>query len=98
MFTKIRYLTSISILCIQAQSTLTICFVSMLKYYICTLKVIIVCGLFSCFGYFVSQIIEDFYRSFTNFKMTSESPQYLDSPTFVLCMEPGKKTLDIRQI
>ena len=91
MFTKIRYLTSISILRIQAQSTLTICFVSMLKYCICTLKVIIVCGLFSCFGYFVSQIIEDFYRSFTNFKMTSESPQYLDSPTFVLCMEPGKK-------
>ena len=64
----------------------------MLQYYIISLKVIIVCGLFSCFGYFVSQIFEEFYGSFTNFKTTYESPQYLDSPTFVLCMEPGKKT------
>ena len=92
MFTKIRYLTSISIPCIQSQSPLTICFVSMLRYYIYSLKVIIVCGLVSCFGYFVSQIFEEFYGNFTNFKITHEAPQYLDSPTFVLCMEPGKKS------
>ena len=63
----------------------------MLQYYIYSFKVIIVCVLFSCFGYFVSQIFEEFYGSFTNFKATYEAPQYLDSPTFVLCIEPGKK-------
>ena len=64
----------------------------MLQYYVYSLKVIIVCGLISCFGYFVSQIFEEFYGNFTNFKITHEAPQYLDSPTFVLCMEPGKKS------
>ena len=64
----------------------------MLQHYIYSLKVIVVCGLFSCFGYFISQVLEEFYGSFTNFKTSIESPQYLDSPTFVLCMEPGKKS------
>ena len=63
----------------------------MLHYYVYSLKVIVVCGLCSCFGYFISQVLEEFYGSFTNFKTTYESPQYLGSPTFVLCMEPGKK-------
>ena len=55
------------------------------------LKVATFLVLFAIFAIYVKEVFQQFLEGYTNFRTISVSPQYLDSPTFVFCLEPDFK-------
>ena len=55
------------------------------------LKIATFLVLFAIFAIYVKEVFHQFLEGYTNFRTISVSPQYLDSPTFVFCLEPDFK-------
>ena len=55
------------------------------------IKAAIASGLFLILILLLHNLVEKYSKGFTHFQTTLDGPKYLDSPTFVLCMNPKKK-------
>ena len=61
------------------------------------MKATIIIALISIFVLYVNEVFMKFLNGYTNSKILSDIPKYLDSPTFVLCMGPEKKQSKLLQ-
>ena len=55
------------------------------------LKIATFLVLFAIFAIYVKEVFHQFLEGYTNFRTISVSPQHLDSPTLVFCLEPDFK-------